>query len=360
MNLSLRTKLSASIIIAACIILLVFTSISISIYNSVINDPQQSNSFVSQLLITATVCLFALALTVYIIIRSLTKPISQTLALSTDISEGKLSGNLTPISEKNELDQINNSLRKITINLNGLVTSAREKSSIIQETSHQFESDFNELSSIISLINSIKDEISIVLNKISKSIEQNTEKANYSKALSDAAVDSIKSSNRATQKMRDAMGTVAERISIIQNIATQTNILSLNAAVEAARAGESGRGFSVVAAEVKKLADKSLAATSGIEKLSRKALMMSEKAGNDMEEILPRIEESAQFIGQISLNNMDQHNGLQQLSTVIDKLNNNISLNSNFTNNLSKNAFHLNDSAKQLQDQLSFFEIKSN
>ncbi|MCU4175547.1 methyl-accepting chemotaxis protein [Carboxylicivirga sp. N1Y90] len=360
MKLSLKKKLSVFLIFASSLVFIVFISLTLLFHNASFNETSGSDIFATQLLVIGVSCLIILAGAIYLITSKLVKPIAQTTVLTSEISQGKLTSNLSHKSEKNELDLLNNSLQRVINDLNNTITVAREKSNDIKATSHQLGSDFDGISTVASSMNSSTKEVNSVIEKITNDIEQNTADAKHSISLSESALDSIKSSNRATQKMREAMGTVAERISIIQDIATQTNILSLNAAVEAARAGESGRGFSVVAGEVKKLADKSLAATAGIEKLSRKALMMSEKAGNDMEELIPKLEENSQYINQISANNTEQYHGIRQLSTTLRELNNDMQKNKNIASKLLKSSEQLNSSAQQLEGELSHFELKSN
>jgi methyl-accepting chemotaxis protein len=94
------------------------------------------------------------------------------------------------------------------------------------------------------------------------------------------------------------MQEIAEKVSIIGEIARQTNILALNAAVEAARAGEHGKGFAVVAAEVRKLAERSQISAVEIDALTKNSVKATEYAGNLLSGIAPEIGKTARLVGQ--------------------------------------------------------------
>ena len=91
----------------------------------------------------------------------------------------------------------------------------------------------------------------------------------------------------AVGKTVDAMKSIADKIGIIDDIAYQTNLLALNAAIEAARAGEHGKGFAVVSAEVRKLAERSQVAALEIGQVARQSVTMAEQAGHLFEQMAP-------------------------------------------------------------------------
>jgi methyl-accepting chemotaxis protein len=156
------------------------------------------------------------------------------------------------------------------------------------------------------------------------------------------------------------MKEIADKISIIEEIAGQTNLLALNAAIEAARAGEHGKGFAVVAAEVRKLAERSQKAAGEISELSKSSVDIAESAGGLLVRIVPDIQKTSQLVQEISAASGEQKSGTEQINKAIMQLDTVIQQNASASEEMASMAEELSSQAEQLQAVISFFKTNGN
>ena len=149
------------------------------------------------------------------------------------------------------------------------------------------------------------------------------------------------------------MKNIAEKISIIEEIARQTNLLALNAAIEAARAGEHGKGFAVVAAEVRKLAERSGNAAGEISELSSSTVTVSEKAGEMLMKLVPDIQRTAELVQEIAAATGEQNSGAEQINKAIQQLDQVIQQNASASEEMASTSEELSSQAQQLQQTMS-------
>jgi methyl-accepting chemotaxis protein len=152
-----------------------------------------------------------------------------------------------------------------------------------------------------------------------------------------------------------AMKAIAERITIIDEIAYQTNLLALNASIEAARAGQHGRGFAVVGAEVRKLAERSQAAAKDIGQLSTTSVQLAERAGAVLGRIVPDIQRTAALVAEITSASRQQSSGTQSLANAIQQLDRVTQQNAASAEELSATAEELSAQAQALQQSVAYF-----
>src|SRR3546814_818615 len=192
------------------------------------------------------------------------------------------------------------------------------------------------------------------------SINQNTENAKVTDGMASKAAKEATDGGESVQQTVVAMKKIAQRISIIDDIAYQTNLLALNAAIEAARAGEHGRGFAVVASEVRKLAERSQAAAAEISTLSGTTVKAAQSAGEMLGKLVPDIQRTAELVEEISAGSREQNAGAAQINTAIQQLDKVTQQNTSAAEEMSATSEELASQAEQLQTAISYFRISAN
>jgi methyl-accepting chemotaxis protein len=167
---------------------------------------------------------------------------------------------------------------------------------------------------------SASEQVSASVEQITSTIEQNANGSTETAQKANNAREEANKTHAAVQDAIDAVRTIAEKITIIQQIANQTNLLALNAAIEAARAGESGKGFAVVAGEVRKLAENSQKAASDIDGISQKTITLSVDAGERLNRLIPDIDETAQLVSEINHSTQEQRQGIQEINRAVQEV----------------------------------------
>ncbi len=161
------------------------------------------------------------------------------------------------------------------------------------------------------------EEVSASVEQMSANIKQNADNAIQTERIAAKAAVDAKASGESVRRTVAAMRAIAEKIGIIEEIARQTNMLSLNASIEAARAGEHGKGFAVVASEVGKLAERSRGAAGEISALAAESLGVAEAAGIKLEAMVPDILKTSDLIQEISVATREQDSGARQINDAI-------------------------------------------
>ncbi|MBP7263306.1 MAG: hypothetical protein KBB32_03965 [Spirochaetia bacterium] len=215
------------------------------------------------------------------------------------------------------------------------------------------------------------EQVSASVEQMTANIRQNADNSGQTESIaSKAAADALVGLDAVRQTV-EAMRQIAEKIAIIEEIARQTNMLSLNASIEAARAGEHGKGFAVVASEVGKLAERSKVAAGEISELSARSVDIAEKAGAMLEGMAPDIQKTAELVQEISVASREQDSGAQQINKAIAQLDtviqHNASLSEEFSatseeiagqaENVAATAGSLAEQSRRLMDAISFFKL---
>ncbi len=294
----------------------------------------------------------------YGVTNSITKPVYSGVELAHNLSVG----NLTNFSGENnnrgdEFGKLSRALTEMSEKLKEVISTINISANHIASASEQLSTTSQQVSQGASEQASSAEEVSASMEQMVANIQNNSENAKQAEIIALKSAEGIRKGYDSTSYALNSMKKIAEKVSIIGDIAFQTNILALNAAVEAARAGEHGRGFAVVAAEVRKLAERSRLAYEEIDRITRDGVKIADEAGRLLSEIVPDIEKTARLVQEIAAASMEQNAGADQINSAIQQLNQITQQNAAASEEMASSAEELNSQAEQLIDIVSFFDI---
>jgi methyl-accepting chemotaxis protein len=275
-----------------------------------------------------------------------------------DIADQIANGNLTvtpkPLSDK---DTLGIALESMVQRLRGVVADALAAADNVSSGSQELSSSSEQLSQGATEQASSAEEASASMEQMAANIKQNADNAAQTEKIARQSSKDAELSGQAVSRAVVAMRTIAEKISIVQEIARQTDLLALNAAVEAARAGEHGKGFAVVASEVRKLAERSQAAAAEISSLSGETVQTAAEAGEMLNRLVPDIQKTAELVSEISAACREQDIGASQINEAIQQLDKVTQQNAGSSEEMSSTSEELAAQAEELQASISFFKV---
>lgn len=272
------------------------------------------------------------------------------------ISEGNLKTKVTKLNN-DEISELGLHLNSMTKKVKDIATGLIELANYIHESSIELSTSSQKVREKVTLQAQSALLISSSMDGMVSSFEKNATNAKDTKDIARDALEGFEIVSKSSKDSQDSLKKIFEKINVVNDIAMQTNILALNAAVEAARAGEHGRGFSVVAGEVRNLAEKSRLTADEIILLSRSSLEFTQETALLMRRLVPEIKRTSKLVSAIASANLEQNDNVGRIDMAIQDLTTNTQISVSYAEEMDNYSQNLAQQAEELTTLVSFFKI---
>jgi methyl-accepting chemotaxis protein len=295
----------------------------------------------------------------FLLARSLTQRLRGAVALAERVAQGDLTNvaALSSATSLDELGQLQAALDRMAAKLVEITSQVRSSAGTLASAAGQVSASAQAMSSGTSQQAASVEETTSSLEEMTASITANADNSRHMEQIANVGAQDAERAGQAVTETMSQMKTIAEKITIVQEIAYQTNLLSLNAAIEAARAGDHGKGFAVVAAEVRRLAERSQAAAKDISVLTGTSVSAAERSAQLLGDLVPSIRKTAELVQEVTATSAEQASGVKQINQAMLQVDHVTQRNAAAAEELSATSEEMAAQAEALRELTAFFRL---
>jgi len=291
--------------------------------------------------------------------RAIVNPIREIVSYMQQISKKQIYFEIRE-NRKDEIGELYHSINEINKNFKEIIANIREASESVLNSGEQLSSISQVIAQSSGQQAAATEEISASMEQMLSNISQNSENAQITLKTSDVVSRDVEKVKVSFDQTLQAMKQIAEKINIVSDISKKIDLLAINAAIEASRAGQAGKGFSVVAGEIRSLAEESKQAAIFIEDLSKKSVTITEDTWKVLNKAIPNIKKTIHLINEITKANIEQTQGASEINNSVQQLVSTTNENSATAEEMSSGAEMLSSQAIDLQRIVSNFNLEGN